>query len=47
MPRKDWIHVRAELHHINRRGMERRTIFYDDADRDRLVDIFKESSTPC
>jgi len=39
------------LHHIICRGIERREIFDDDADRDnfmeRLGTILKESSTPC
>ena len=51
MPRKARIDASGALHHIICRGIERRKIFYDDADRDnfleRLETILKETSTPC
>lgn len=51
MPRKARIDAPAALHHIICRGIERRKIFDDDADRNnflqRLAIILKETSTPC
>ena len=51
MPRQARIDAPGALHHIICRGIERRKIFNDDADRDnfleRLEIIFKETSTPC
>lgn len=51
MPRKARIDAPGALHHIIGRGIERRKIFYNDADRDnfleRLETIVKETSTPC
>jgi REP element-mobilizing transposase RayT len=51
MPRKARIDAPGALHHIICRGIERREIFDDDADRgnflERLANILKETSTPC
>jgi REP element-mobilizing transposase RayT len=51
MPRKGRIDAPGAFHHIICRGIERRKIFYDDADRDnfleRLGEILIDSSTPC
>jgi len=51
MPRKARIDATGALHHIICRGIERRDIFKDDADRvnflNRLGVILKETSTPC
>ena len=51
MPRKARIDAPGALHHVICRGIERRKIFNDDADRDnfmeRLGTILKETSTPC
>ncbi len=51
MPRKARIDAPGALHHIISRGIERRKIFYNDADRDnfieRLETILTETSTPC
>jgi REP element-mobilizing transposase RayT len=51
MPRKARIDAPGALHHIIVRGINRRKIFFDDADRDafldRLVDILSDSKTPC
>ena len=51
MPRKARIDAPGALHHIICRGIERRRIFDDDADRDnfleRLGAILEETSTPC
>ncbi len=51
MPRKARIDASGALHHIICRGIERRKIFADDADRDNFLDrlgiILKETSTPC
>ena len=51
MPRKARIDAPGALHHIICRGIERRRIFDDDADRDnfleRLGAILKETSTSC
>ena len=51
MPRKARIDAPGALHHIICRGIERRKIFDNDADRDnfmeRLGTILKETSTPC
>ncbi len=51
MPRKARIDAPGALHHVICRGIERRKIFDEDADRDnfleRLGAILKETSTPC
>ena len=51
MPRQARIDAPGALHHIICRGIERRKIFNDDADRDNFLErlgiIFKETSTPC
>jgi REP element-mobilizing transposase RayT len=51
MPRKARIDAPGALHHIIVRGIERRKIFFDDSDRDNLVErlgnIFSETETPC
>ena len=51
MPRKARIDAPGALHHIIVRGISRRKIFFDDADRDafldRLGDILSDSKTPC
>ncbi len=51
MPRKARIDAPGALHHIICRGIERKRIFRDDADRDRFVgrlgDILLETSTSC
>ena len=51
MPRKARIDAPGALHHIIVRGINRRKIFFDDADRDdfldRLGDILSDSQTAC
>jgi len=51
MPRKARIDAPGAIHHIIGRGIERRKIFKDDADREnfigRLEGILVETSTPC
>ena len=51
MPRKARIDAPGALHHIIVRGIERRNIFKDNADRqsfiERLGDILSDSQTPC
>jgi REP element-mobilizing transposase RayT len=51
MPRKARIDAPGALHHIIVRGIEKRKIFKDDADRqnfiERLGDILSDSQTPC
>ena len=51
MPRKARIDAPGALHHIIVRGIDRRKIFFDDADRDdfldRLGDILVDSKTAC
>jgi len=51
MPRKAGIDAAGALHHIIVRGIERRKIFYDDADRDafvnRLGQVLIETQTDC
>ena len=51
MPRKARIDAPGALHHIIVRGIERRKIFYDDSDRDNLLQrlgiILTETKTPC
>ena len=51
MPRKARIDAPGALHHIIVRGIERRKIFKDNADRQsfiaRLGDILSDSQTPC
>jgi len=38
MPRKSRIDAPGGLHHIILRGIERRKIYYDDADRNNFID---------
>lgn len=51
MPRKARIDAPGAIHHIIGRGIERRKIFNDDADREsflrRLGVVIEETSTPC
>ena len=51
MPRSARIDAPGALHHIICRGIERRPIFHDNADRDnfigRLSTILQETSTSC
>ncbi|MBE0595678.1 MAG: transposase [Desulfuromonadales bacterium] len=51
MPRQARIDAPGAVHHIICRGLERREIFRDDADRDalllRLARIVEETQTPC
>ena len=51
MPRKARIDTPGALHHIIVRGIERRSIFYDDLDRENFIERFgivlTESDTPC
>ena len=51
MPRKARIDAAGALHHIIVRGIERRKIFWDDADRDsfvkRLGQVLTETQTDC
>jgi REP element-mobilizing transposase RayT len=51
MPRKARIDAPGAFHHIICRGIERRKIFYNNADRDnlleRLENILIETATPC
>jgi len=51
MPRKARIDAPGALHHIIVRGIERRKIFYDNADRDHFLErlgvVLKETCTPC
>jgi putative transposase len=51
MPRKARIDAPGALHHIICRGIERRNIFVDDADKNNLVArlgrVVSESQTPC
>ena len=51
MPRQARIDAPGALHHIIIRGIEKRSIFRDDQDRDnfleRLGRILSETSTPC
>ncbi|OEU67630.1 MAG: hypothetical protein BBJ57_10730 [Desulfobacterales bacterium PC51MH44] len=51
MPRKSRIDAPGALHHIIVRGIERKTIFKDDADKDnfleRLKNILTDSNTSC
>ena len=51
MPRKARIDAPGALHHIIARGIEKKPIFKDDADRnnflDRLAKILEETKTPC
>ena len=51
MPRKARIDAPGAVHHIMARGIERRKIFRNDADRDdflsRLDLILTETRTPC
>ena len=51
MPRRARIDAPGALHHVICRGIERRTIFWEDSDRDdflkRLETILSETQTPC
>jgi hypothetical protein len=51
MPRKSRIDAPGALHHIIARGIDRRRIFDDDADRDNFLDrlgnILSETQTAC
>lgn len=51
MPRKARIDTPGALHHIICRGIERRKIYYDNADKDnflkRFNTVLKDTSTPC
>jgi hypothetical protein len=51
MPRKARIEAPGALHHSTKRGIERRKIFYDNADRDnfleRLEVLLTETNIPC
>ena len=51
MPRKARVDAPGALHHIICRGIERRKIFMDDADKNNLVArlrrVIFESQTPC
>lgn len=51
MPRQSRIDAPGALHHIIIRGIERKAIFKDDADRNEFVErmesIFGDSSTAC
>ena len=51
MPRKARIDTPGALHYIIVRGIERRSIFYDDLDRENFIERFgivlTESDTPC
>jgi hypothetical protein len=51
MPRRSRIDAPGALHHIIVRGIERKTIFKDDADRDnfleRLQNILTDSNASC
>ncbi|MBW1745477.1 MAG: hypothetical protein JRG74_10635 [Deltaproteobacteria bacterium] len=51
MPRRSRIDAPGALHHIIVRGIERKTIFKDDADKDnsldRLQNILTDSGTSC
>ena len=51
MPRRSRIDAPWTLHHIVVRGIERKSIFKDDADRDhfleRLGNILTDSEAPC
>jgi len=38
LPRKSRIDAPGALHHIILRGIERRKIYYDDADRNNFID---------
>ncbi|BBO72168.1 transposase [Desulfosarcina alkanivorans] len=51
MPRQSRIDAPGALHHLIIRGIERKAIFKDDADRygfiERIESIFSETDTPC
>ena len=51
MPRKSRIDAPGALHHIIVRGIDRKSIFKDDADKDnfleRLKNILTDSATLC
>jgi putative transposase len=51
MPRKSRIDAAGALHHIIARGIDRKRIFDDDADRDifldRLGNVLSETQTVC
>jgi hypothetical protein len=51
MPRRSRIDAPGALHHIIARGIDRQSIFQDDADRDNFLDrlgnILSETQTAC
>lgn len=51
MPRKSRIDAPGALHHIIVRGIERRKVFFDDADRDNFIDrvggVVTDTNTAC
>jgi REP element-mobilizing transposase RayT len=51
MPRKARIDAPGALHHFIARGIERRKIFFDNADRDHFLErlgvVLTETGTPC
>ena len=51
MPRKSRIDAPGAVHHIIIRGIERRSIFKDDHDRERFTDklgsVLKDAGTAC
>jgi putative transposase len=51
MPRKSRIDAAGALHHIIARGIDRKRIFDDDADRDNFLDrlgnVLSETQTVC
>lgn len=51
MPRRSRIDISIALHHIIARGIHRKRIFNDDADRDNFLDrlgnILSETQTAC
>ena len=51
MPRQARIDSPGALHHVIRRGIERRNIFEDDIDRNRFVErlgnVLEQTSTSC
>jgi putative transposase len=51
MPRKARIDVAGAVHHLMVRGITRKSIFYDDTDKDRFIDrvekVFTEGKTSC
>ena len=51
MPRQSRIDAPGALHHVIIRGIERKAVYKDDADRNEFVErmesIFADSSAPC